>query len=232
MPDIELDGFTKNRILIDSLISEGQARRLELLQIAEKAGQHRTFGSRQRQVIPELIAHASSSFDLLAYGWKEDELFYIGAASRSLYETRLFTGFVIQSEANALRFYQDGMADIRDVFKSLGNMANDLQSVEFQLLLDQLRKELAALMAANDVAADLKYLRTEKVAKGVALEEEHDLHYQFLSKFSHASSVTVLTRGGETWKQFIAPVLAFTGVRQYLHVFVSIIDAMVEDHRQ
>ena len=141
MPDIELDGFTKNRILIDSLISEGQARRLELLQIAEKAGQHRRFGFRQRQVIPELIAHASSSFDLLAYGWKEDELFYIGAASRSLYETRLFTEFVIQSEANALRFYQDGMADIRDVFKSLGNMATDLQSAEFQPLVDQLRKE-------------------------------------------------------------------------------------------
>ena len=87
-------------------------------------------------------------------------------------------------------------------------------------------------MAANDVPADLKYLRTEKVAKGVALEEEHDLHYQFLSKFSHASSVTVLTRGGETWQQFIAPVLAFTGVRQYLHAFASIIDAMAEGHRQ
>ena len=89
MPDIELDGFTKNRILIDSLISEGQARRQEILQIAGRAGQHRTFGFRQRQIIPELVAHASSSFDLLAHGWKQDELFYIGAASRSLYETRL-----------------------------------------------------------------------------------------------------------------------------------------------
>ena len=62
------------------------------------------------------------------------------------------------------------------------------------------------------------------------LEEEHNLHYQLLSKFSHASSVAVITRGGETWKQFIAPVLAFVGVRQYLQAFASIIEEMAEDH--
>jgi hypothetical protein len=231
MPAIELDGFTRNRILIDSLISEGQSRRQELLRLVEKVAHVQKFGFRQRQIIPELVAHASSSFDLLAFGWKQDELFHMGAAARSLYETRLFTGFVIQSETNAVRFYQDGMADIRDIFNSLGKLATDLESAGFQLLVDQLRNELAVLMTANDVPADIKYLRADKVAKSVALGEEHNLHYQFLSKFSHASSVTVLTRGGQTWKQFIAPVLAFIGVMQYLHTFGSVIDAMAEADR-
>lgn len=229
MHDIELDGFAKNRILVDSLISEGQSRRQELLQIAKKAGQDQKFGFRQRQIIPELVAHASSSFDLLAHGWKQDDLFYMGAAARSLYETRLFTGFVVRSEENAVRFYQDGMADLRDIFNALGRMTTDLQNPQFQRLIEQLGKELAALMAINNVPANLKYLRAEKVATSVGLGEEHDLHYQFLSKFSHASSVAVLKRGGETWKQFIAPVLAFTCVMQYLHAFASIIDAMPGD---
>ncbi len=231
MPGIELDGFTRNRILIDSLISEGQSRRQELLELVEKVAHDQRFGFRQRQIVPELIAHASSSFDLLASGWKQDELFHMGAAARSLYETRLFTEFVIQSETNAGRFYQDGIADIRDIFNSLGKLATDLESASFQLLVDQLRNELAALMTANDVPAGLKYLRPDKVAKSVALGEEHDLHYQFLSKFSHASSVTVLTRGGETWKQFIAPVLAFTGIMQYLHTFGSVVEATARADR-
>ena len=97
MSGIEHDGFTKSRILIDSLISEGQSRRQELLPLIEKVAHDQKFGFRQRQIIPELRAHASSSFDLLASGWKQDELFHIGAAARSLYEARLFTGFVIQS---------------------------------------------------------------------------------------------------------------------------------------
>jgi hypothetical protein len=229
MRDIELDGGTKNRILIDCLISEGQSRREELLQIGGKARENRKFGFRQRQIVPELVAHASSSFDLLAHGWKQGELLYIGAAARSLYETRLFTAFVVGSEANAVRFYQDGMADIRDIFDSLGSTAANLQNADFQLLVDHLKKDLAELMAANGMRTDLKYLRAEKVAGSIGLKEEHDLHYRLLSKFSHASSVTVLTRGGDNWKQLIAPVLSCTGVLQYLYLFASINDAMVEE---
>jgi hypothetical protein len=50
--------------------------------------------------------------------------------------------------------------------------------------------------------------------------------YQFLSKFSHSSAVTVLTRGGESWLSMILPLLAYIGLKEYILMLARIGDGV------
>jgi hypothetical protein len=68
-PKSEIGG-SMHSISIDFLVSEGEAYKQRLIQILERAWPEESFGFRQRQLLPKLVAHACSSFDLLGV-WME-----------------------------------------------------------------------------------------------------------------------------------------------------------------
>jgi hypothetical protein len=151
----------------------------------------------------------------------------MGSAARNIWETKLFIKYVLRSEELAVRFSQDALADIRDVLKSFKELGIDARSDQFRLLIDQLKKELAGFMDLTGTPSDLSYLKCSKIAETVQLEKEYGRVYQFLSKFSHASSLVVLTRDDD-WKTFIAPLLASEGFFQFRDVFALISNAAAE----
>ena len=145
--------------------------------------------------------------------------------SRSLYEASVVASYVMRSPDSAERFYQDGLIDIRDIFDSLRAQSSTLGDVAgFQMLIDVLRAELSQLMAANQVPPKARYLGIAEIANEIDAQAEHKLVYQFLSKFSHSSSVAILTRNGETWLSMILPLLAMIGLKGYMLMLAAIAD--------
>jgi hypothetical protein len=216
-----------NRVLIGIPLEEGLKRRNELLALSDEARRAVGLGPRRKQIIPEIIGQAVAAFDLLAHGWNLRDSLCIGCAARSLFECRMLAQYVAVSEENAERFYQDGLVDIRDIFDSLHNQAGALAAPpEFTMLISQLKQELAVLMQENRIAEDLKHLSAAGIASAVGRIDEHRMYYQFLSKFSHASAVTVLTRNGTSWNDMTQPILTWIGLFSYLTALATIVDTV------
>jgi hypothetical protein len=216
-------GLEANEDLINVWLDVSFEKKPIVLELVERAKRCAGLSHRQRQILPELIAHSTSALELLASGWRNRQALWVGCGSRSLYEAQVVASYVTKSAENAERYYQDGLIDIRDIFDSLHAQSSTLGDVpDFQKLVEFLRSEMSQLLTQNRVDSKAKHLGTAAMAKDVGAELDHKQVYQFLSKFSHSSSVAVLTRNGETWLAMILPLLAMIGLKGYLLMLASV----------
>lgn len=81
-------------------------------------------------------------------------------------------------------------------------------------------------MAAQSIGQKAKHLNILEMVREIDALAEHNAVYQFLSKFSHSSSATVLTRNGETWLSMILPLLAGIGLTEYMLMLSRIADGI------
>jgi hypothetical protein len=219
--------YDANRTLIDAWIQVSLEKRNVALELASRAKESIALSPRQRQLVPEIIEHALSALDLLSAGWTKRQALWAGGGSRSLYEASVVASYVIGSELAAERFFQDGMIDIRDILGSLDEQSSQLGDVgDFKKLVGILRAELLRMMAVNEIPENARHLTMAGIAAQIGAAPDHKLVYQFLSKFSHSSSVTILTRNGETWLSIILPVLAWIGLKEYLMMLAAIAEAV------
>lgn len=212
-----------NRALIDGLLQVSFEKKAVALELGRRARNCARLSPRQRQLIPEIVDHSLSALDLLSAGWTKRQALWTGSGARSLYEAKVAALYVVGSEVGAERFYQDGLVDIRDILGSLDAQSSNLgNETEFRELVGVLRAELTQLMAVNQIPPTARHLSISTIAKRIGADAEHKLVYQFLSKFSHSSSVTILTRNGETWLSMILPLLAWIGLKEYMLMLTTI----------
>ncbi len=210
------NGLDENHTLIETWLQVSLEKKPVAYELANRVRSSTVLSPRQRQLVPEVVEHALSALDLLSAGWTKRQALWVGSAARSLYESKVVASYILRSEIDADRFYQDGLIDIRDIFSSLAAQASSLGDLpDFKRLIDVLKSELAQVMATQKIAESANYLTVKKMAKQLGVAPDYDLVYQFLSKFSHSSAVTVLTRGGETWLSLILPLLAWIGLKEY-----------------
>jgi hypothetical protein len=216
-----------NRVLIDGWLQVSLEKKAVALELARRARKCATLSPRQRQLLPEIVDHSLSALELLSAGWTKRQALWTGGGARSLYEASVVASYVVGSEVGAERFYQDGLIDIRDIFESLDAQSSDLGDLaDFKELVGMLRAELSQLMAVNQISSKARHLTTSEIADEIGAKAEHKLVYQFLSKFSHSSSVTVLTRNGEIWLSMILPLLAWIGLKEYMLMLARIADGL------
>jgi len=219
--------YDANRVLIDGWLQVSFENKAVALELASRARKCTTLSPRQRQLLPEIVDHSLSALELLSAGWTRRQALWTGAGARSLYEASVIAAYVVGSETSAERFYQDGLIDIRDIIESLDAQSSLLGEVaEFKALVGVLRTELSELMAVNQIPPKARHLTISEIAEAVGAKPEHKLVYQFLSKFSHSSSVTILTRNGETWLSMVLPLLAMIGLKEYMLMLAKIADGL------
>lgn len=219
------DGFGANQDLIDTWLSVSFEKKPVALDLAIRARGSNALSLRQRQILPEIIDHSLSALELLDIGWKKRQALWVGSGARSLHEACIASSYVARSEENAERFYQDGLIDIRDIFDSLDAQSSSLGEVDdFRKLIDILKVEMSQLLSANQIAPKAKHLSVADLAKQVGGTADHKLVYQFLSKFSHSTSVAVLTRNGETWLSMVLPILTWIGLKSYVFLLAAVAD--------
>ncbi len=227
--DALLSGFEKNQILIDALIEVALEREGQILSLITRATNSPRLGFRQKQIVPELLHHAISSVRLVANGWRAREAVWAGVGARSLYEAYNIADFVLSSEEQAQRFFEDGIIDLRDIFDSLDAQALSLGDVQqFNQLISALKNDLKGMLQQHGIRDRAKHLQIVDIAKAVGRLEEHRMVYQFLSKFSHSTSVAILARRGETWLNLVLPLVVWIGQRSYLLLMASVVDSIHE----
>lgn len=220
-----ISSLDENQLLIEAWLQVSLEKKPVANELAKRALNGIALSPRQRQLVPEVVDHALSALDLLSAGWAKRQALWVGSGARSLYEANVAASYILGSEAGAERFYQDGLIDIRDILSSLDAQSSQLGDVpDFRRLIDALRPELAQLMTTQKIAGNAKHLTVADMAREIGATADHKLVYQFLSKFSHSSSVTMLTRGGETWLSMILPLLAWVGLKEYILMLGCIAD--------
>jgi hypothetical protein len=114
----------------------------------------------------------------------------------ALLELKVFTEYVLQSEGNLQRFIKDAFVDASTAHKVASNSVDaitDLQlKAEGQEILDKVTPELTVKLDEAGVKPSDKYLRAVDIAKQLGIDGEFAIVNTILSKFTHASAISVI----------------------------------------
>jgi hypothetical protein len=143
-------------------------------------------------------------------------------ASRCLLELSVWNRYVLTSQDNAKRFYDDTMADRGEAIRSLPKDLSDAPDIEaaeryrtvaaeqWPFFDEQLR-----IFAESGIS---KHLDIRDVAKLVGLERRYTMLYRILSKLVHATAYSVIEIDNENAEEITGLLLDFGAnlVKEYL----------------
>jgi hypothetical protein len=164
-----------------------------------------------------LLSSVLREYDHLKTGYRDDQTLLIWAC-RNLLELKVFVQYVLQSGANAQKFYGDRLVDAIDIFKSLGKWKLERgyeANPEWLEIIAGFEREKDA-----EGITTTGYLNTKVLADSLPENGFGPLN-RICSKFVHPTAFSVLT-ANERVARYLYPFFFETGARLGVESFDAI----------
>jgi hypothetical protein len=150
-----------------------------------------------RWILKGLLMETRDGFTNTVEAWKGNDYRRLAWATRSLVELKLWTKYVIASKENALALNREYDVDNGNMWALLKPALNtdagqQLFSQIFPIPLSEMIAKVQQHLDSVGLTGDEDYMRMTKVAKEVGLLDEYKYVNSTLSKFVHATGLSIL----------------------------------------
>jgi hypothetical protein len=150
-----------------------------------------------RWIFKGLLMETRDGFVNAVEGWKANDYRRLAWATRSLVELKIWTKYVIASKENALALNREYDVDNRNMWTLLKPTLNtdagqQLFSQIFPIPLSEMTAKVQQHLDSVGLTGDEDYMRMTNVANEVRLLDEYKYVNSTLSKFVHATGLSIL----------------------------------------
>jgi hypothetical protein len=154
-------------------------------------------GNCYRSIFKGLLMETRDGFTNAVEAWGAKDYRRIAWATRSLVELKIWTKYVIASKENALALNREYDVDFGNLWKLLKpafdtNEGQQLFGQIFPMPVAELTTKVQQHLDSVGLTGDEGYKRMAEVAKEVGLEGEYKYTNSILSKFVHATGLSIL----------------------------------------
>jgi hypothetical protein len=167
------------------------------LETCELVLQEASFEHNEAATVVAFIARRCHNLQQhLTRGFAEGDIQYLAWAARTLFELKVFSEFVMQSDENRKRFIKDAFVDassaMQVAYQTVATLLDEQTKIEGQKLLEQIKPDLTAKLENAGVTPSDKYLHVAALAKNLGIEAEYRIVNMLLSKFTHTTGLSVI----------------------------------------
>lgn len=150
-----------------------------------------------RWIFKGLLMETRDGFTNTVEAWKAKDYRRLAWATRSLVELKIWTKYIIASKENALALNREYDVDGGNLWKLLkpafdSNEGQQLFGRVFSMPVAELTTQIEQHLDSAGLTGDEGYKRMAVVAKEVGLEAEYKCTNSILSKFVHATGLSIL----------------------------------------
>ena len=150
-----------------------------------------------RAIFKGLLVETGDGFTNCAEAWKVRDYRRLAWATRSLVEIKIWTKYVTASKENVLAFNREYHVDFSNLWKLLkpafeSNEGQEFFSQIFPMPVAELKSKVQQHLDSVGLTGDEGYLHMRKIAREVGLEHEYNYVNAILSKFVHATGMSIL----------------------------------------
>ncbi|HEV8414606.1 MAG TPA: hypothetical protein VGQ49_13505 [Bryobacteraceae bacterium] len=150
-----------------------------------------------RGIFKGLLIETRDGFTNAVEAWKAKDYRRLAWATRSLVELKLWTKYVIASKENALAINREYDVDGSNLWALLKPVLNtdagqQLFSQVFSMPVLEMTTKIQQHLESVGLTGDEDFMRMAQVAKEVGLTAEYKYTNSILSKFVHATGLSIL----------------------------------------